>query len=252
MRKKLLFFLATTLTSVALLAASAPVWASGGTGYFSTEISWWWSGDLYYSVGGGPASTCGTLWVSRNGGAWTSTPGWLCTDGSGNATKGPWSWANQNGDEDAFGYIEWPDHSTTTIAHHIWDKTAPSASPIPTPPPGSAPSSLTGSASDGSYGAGFNSSWATCYATFQDTGTGLYWTPSLGSYASSSSVSCGQNPPSSSSVPCTISGMPSRNVTWSAPQLPPASAQTSGHCYEWQIILYDGGLCGYSSIDFCI
>jgi hypothetical protein len=239
MKKKLPFFL-VTLTFAALLVLPGIGWAAGGTGNFNAEIHWWWSGDLYYSVAGGPASTCGTLWAYRNAGPWTSTPGWLCTDASGNAIKGPWSWANQNGDEDALGFIEWPDGSTTTVAHHIWDKTAPSVSPIPTPPPGSPPSSLTGSASDGSYGAGFNSLWAYCSVTFKDTGTGLYWTPSSGGYNTSTN-----------SVSCTISGMPSRSVTWSAPQIPPSTAHTSGHCYEWQVCLYDGGFCGYSPISFC-
>jgi hypothetical protein len=238
MRKESLFLVAAlTASALALPGAS---WATG-VGYFSSEINWWWSSDLYYSVAGGPASTCGALWAYRNGGPWTETPGWLCTDSSGNSTKGPWSWANQNGDEEAWAYIQWPDGSSTTTAHHIWDKTAPSVSPIPTPPPGSPPSSLAGTANDGAYGAGFDARWASCSTTFQDLTTGLYWTPGASAYSTTRT-----------SVACSISGMPSRSITWNAPQIPPSSAHTVGHCYEWQVCLYDGGFCGYSSIDFCL
>jgi hypothetical protein len=144
--------------------------------------------------------------------------GWICTNGSGNATKGPWTWANQNGDEDAYAYIIWPDSTGTNVAHHIWDKTAPSItinSFGSTPP-----TSFTGSANDGSYGAGFKSDFGSesgvgyptgsrCYVQFRNVSTGLYW---CSGYTYTSSVAC--------SVSCTISGMPSRSVTWSADQVP--------------------------------
>lgn len=212
--------------------------AAVGTGSFSPVINWQASPNLYYNVNGGPANTCGDLHVSRNGGPDTVTSGWLCTDGSGNATKGPWTWANQNGDEDAYGYIAWPNGTSTTVAHHIWDKTAPSItinSFGSTPP-----TAFTGSANDGSYGSGFKADFGSdagvpystgskCSVQFWDASTRLYWCPGYSSYTSS--LAC--------SVSCTISGMPSRFVTWSADQVPPGSAHSPWDSYQWTVSVYD-------------
>jgi len=218
--------------------------ASVGTGTFNPVINWQYSPDLYYTVSGGPASTCGDLHVSRNGGADTVTPGWLCTNSSGSATKGPWTWANQNGDEDAYGYIAWPGGTSTTVAHHIWDKTAPSVSinSFGSTPP----TSFSGSANDGSYGSGFKSNfgsdagvgystYSACYVQFRDTSTGLYWCPGYTSYTSS--VAC--------TVSCTLSGMPARFVTWSANQVPPGSAHSYWDSYQWTVFVYDNYQLGH-------
>ena len=97
-----------TLASLALILQAGPSWAVGGTGSFNTIINWELSPDLYYNINGAPANVCGDLYANRNGAGYTVTYGWVCTDGSGNATKGPWTWANQNGDEDAYAYIAWP------------------------------------------------------------------------------------------------------------------------------------------------
>ncbi len=239
----------SALPVLALLALfpSARVHAAVGTGSFSPVINWQYSPNLYYNVNGGPPNTCGDLYVSRNGAAYTVTYGWLCTDGSGNASKGPWTWANQNGDEDAYAFIGWPGaiYTYTNTAHHIWDKTAPSItinSFGSTPP-----ASFTGSANDGSYGSGFSASFSPsetgvsfytsslCRVRFQDVSTGLYWCPGYSSY--SSTVAC--------VTTCTISGMPSRSVTWSADQVPPGSAHASGHTYQWTAVLYDNQNLGH-------
>lgn len=228
------------LPVLALLALipSTRVQAAVGTGSFSPVINWQYSPNLYYNVNGGPPNTCGDLYVSRNGAAYTVTPGWLCTDGSGNASKGPWTWANQNGDEDAYGFIGWPGGTYTNVAHHIWDKTAPS---ITINSFGSnPPTAFNGSANDGSYGSGFSANFGSeagvgyptsslCRVRFQDVTTGLYWCSGSSTY--SSTVAC--------VVTCTISGMPSRSVTWSADQVPPGSAHASGHTYQWTAVLYD-------------
>jgi len=211
----------------------------GGTGYFSTTISWYYSGDLYYSVAGAPASTCGTLWTYRNSGPWTSTPGWICTDASGNATKGPWTWAGQSGDETAYGYIEWPGSLYTNVAEHIWDKSCTTTTI--TSPGGSPPTSLYGAATDVTWGAGFDASWSTCTAYFYDRGTGYYWTPAAGAYSTTSNVG----------VSCSISGMPGMTVTWSESSIPPGGAHAGGHCYDWYVCVPDG-YCGYCDIyTFC-
>lgn len=226
----------------------------GGNAKFEPTINWQGSADLYYKVTSGPVSLCGDLYVSRNGGAYTVTPGWICTDAAGAATKGPWTYAGQSGDEDATGYIVWSDGSSTNAANHIWDKTAPvvtivanGASPAPT--------ALSGTANDGSWGSGFSAGFpasagggnSTCVLYFYETTTGGYWCPGSTSY--SSGFPC--NPS------CTLSGMPSRSITWSAgsPVLPPGLAHVSGRCYEWGVVITDNwkyGKDGRATYTFCV
>ena len=213
--------------------------SGGGQGYFNYEIHWSYTPDLYYSVAGAPAGVCGTSWVTRNGGAWQPTPGWICTDAAGNATKGPWSWANQPNDETAYAYIEWPwpYSSTTNTSRHIWDKTC--ATTTITSPIGYPPGSFYGAATDAQWGAGFNSNWTTCFAHFYNSTTGKYWTPSAGGY----------NATSNFFVPLSISGMPGMTITWNASQLPPGYTHVSGQCYEWTACCTDGA-CGYCDTHF--
>jgi hypothetical protein len=202
--------------------------------YFNHDINWSFTSDLYFSVAGCPANACGDLWTYRNGGGWQQSSGWICTDGSGNATKGPWTYAGQSGDETAYAYIDFSG-TTSNVASHIWDKTAPSI--FITSSWGAPPSSFSGSASDAAWGAGFDSSWASCLMAFEhyDSGTSSYkyWTPtSGGTYSTTTNVY----------VPCTISGMPSLNVTWSGgTSIPPTGAHQSGECYTWYVWIYDGG-----------
>lgn len=220
--------LSSLLVTSALVLHAAPGQAAGGTGTFNYSINWSQTPDLTYTISGAPANTCGDLLASRNGGAYQRTTGWVCTDGSGGATKGPWSWNNQNGDETAFVYIEWPDHSTTNTAKHIWDKSCPTT--VITSGSGSPPTSFSGTATDPAWGAGFDASWSVCFNIFKDTTTGKYWTPAAGAYSL----------PNESFVSCTASGMPSTAVTWSQSQIPPPSAHTSGDSYEWTAYVTDG------------
>jgi hypothetical protein len=211
--------------------------------YFNHDINWWFTSDLYFSVAGCPANSCGDLWTYRNGGGWQQTGGWICTDGSGNATKGPWTYAGQSGDETAYAYIDFSG-TTTNVVSHIWDKSAPSVNI--TSAGGAPPSSFYGSANDVAWGAGFDSSWSDCIMAFEhyDSGTGTYnyWTPtSGGTYSTTTNIY----------VPCTISGQPSLNVTWSASSIPPTSAHVSGECYWWYVWLYDGGQWGSDVYGFC-
>src|SRR6185369_6290543 len=214
---------------------------SGGLAQFSPEINW--SGDLYYNITGGPASLCGDLYVSRNFGSYTMTPNWICTNGSGNATAGPWSYASQSGDEEAFAYIIWSNSLSTNTAHHIWDKTDPTAAITSSNGP-PAPTSFSGTASDPNYGAGFDSSWALCYTNYYDSTTDNYWDPGTNLYSAS------HFPVVES---CALSGMPSRSVTWSASQIPPGYAHITHHCYLWGVQVFDGGhWSNMPLLNFCI
>ncbi len=103
-KKRVLFVLA----SMILILQAGSSWAVGGTGSFNVNINWQYSADLYYNINGAPPNVCGDLHANRNGAGYTTTSNWICTNGSGNASAGPWTWANQNGDEDAYVYISWP------------------------------------------------------------------------------------------------------------------------------------------------
>lgn len=224
----------------------APAAKSGGLGEFTPDINWQRSPNLYFTVTGGPANLCGTLYVSRNYGSYVPTANWICTDGSGNATKGPWTWASQSGDEIAYGYIIWSNNSSTNTAVHIWDKTGPSAT-ITSPVSSPVPTSFYGTGSDGGYGAGFSSSWgSSCSNYFYDETMDNYWDPYTNQYI---------NAYFPVHVGCTISGMPSHSVSWSQSQIPPGYAHVSGRCYEWAVFLYeanDSNYYGNDVINFCI
>lgn len=208
-----------------------------GSANFDPQINWSWNPTLYYRVTG-PANTYGDSVVKRNGGSWETTPGWLLTDGSGNATKGPWSWYSDTADEYAEAYIRWQsDWSTTNTDWHIWDRNCPSISR--TSPGGSPPLSLQGTATDGSNGACFNANWSSSWASFRDTTNGQYWNGS--SYSSPGAYYFG----------CFISGMPSCSVGWSC-AVPPSTAHVSGRCYEWEACIYDGGCDRCTTVNFCI
>lgn len=233
------------LALTALFCAGGVAWAQGSA-YFNYPIHWVGMPDLYFTVAGGPPNTCGDAVITRNGVTSTAV-GWLCTDASGNATKGPWSWANQPIDETATTYIRWPGGGITSQASHIWDKTAPSASI--TSPLGSPPSSYSGTGSDAAWGAGFNTNWTIVRSNFLDVDTDLYWTPSLGAYAGSRRcrpVGGGCNVPS---VDATVSGMPGFSISWNS-AFPPASAHTPGHAYKWTTCVWDGGQWGCVALNF--
>jgi hypothetical protein len=219
--------LLTSLLLAILLLQAAPGVAtgSGGTGTFNPAINC--SGSMTYSVTGAPPNACGDLLVSRNGGAYQRTVGWICTDASGSATKGPWYWSSQTTDETAFGYIQWPDLSATNTAKHIWD--IHNAVTSVTSGGGSPPSSFSGTATDASWGTGFDSSWTKCNVYFLDTDTGLYWRPLTHMYDSAS-------PPN---LTCVVSGMPGFSVTWSRSSIPQPGDHDAGDHYQWSAKVTD-------------
>jgi hypothetical protein len=225
----------------------------GGLAKYVPPINWQGSADLYFEVDGGQASVCGDLYISRNYGSYSMINDYVCTDGNGDETMGPWYYANQVGDEDACAYVVWPNTTSTNTTCHIWDTTAPTVAITSSNGP-PAPTTFSGTANDGSYGSGFSSAWGTangggssgCYMYFYNLTTGWYYCPGSGYGA--------QFPCAPS---CTLSGMPSRSVTWSAPSgsLPPGYAHVSGQCYEWGVSISDNGLLGQvggDSITFCI
>jgi hypothetical protein len=226
---------ASAATGVARPGARAgayrPIFAASISGSASVnhEINWAATGDLYYYVQGGPANTCGSLDTLRNGSA-LSSPGWLCTDGSGNATKGPWSWSGTPSDQtDEQLHITWPDGSTTNDIHHIWDKTcATTNSGIVSG------SNYTGSATDAQWGAGFDASWTQATCTFYDSTSNRWWAPGHSGYDSTSEIA----------VAATVTGMPGFSVTWSCPAPP-----FSYHDLEWTVCVTDGS-CGTCSTIF--
>jgi hypothetical protein len=231
MRKISIF---AVLATAALVSQAAAAWATVcGSADFSRAINWPTSSALTYSVSGAPANTCGNLWTDRNGSGFTlESVGWICTDNTGAATKGPWS--SNPSDETAYVYIDWGSCVSPT-REHIWDVTAPTVS-IGQVSPGS---TFSGTASDGSWGAGFSSSWfSNCLVTYYDSTDGLYWVPSTNLYADTSPYVIGS----------TLTGMPSLNIAWSANSV--ATVQ-SGHCYDWRVQCWDGGQWGYARTTFC-
>ena len=212
------------LAPAVLILQMTPAWATCGTASFTQDINWPDTDPLYFVVTGAPANTCGDLYADRNGGGYTlNAANWICTDGSGNATKGPWS--SNPDDETAYAYIDWGS-CESPVAKHIWDVDPPVVSID-----SGAPSSFTGDADDDAWGAGFASSWSNCRVSFKNDTTGLYWTTSTGSYSSSS--------PEYSL--CTLFGMPSLNVDWAANNIPDGPDHVSGHHYTWLVAVFDGG-----------
>lgn len=236
MRKKFLHLLPAAVLLLQTLPAEAT-----GTGVFSHNVNWANSGNLRYFITGGPPNTCGDLWSNRNGGGWMlDAAGWACTDGGGAATMGPWTWANQVGDETASVQIVWPvPFGNTNVAKHVWDKTCATTTESVS---GSPPSSFSGGAVDVANGAGFSGAWTQCLIDYRNTTTGKYWSPGAGTYSSNTAPAIG----------CSVTGMPAMSVSWSATQVPSSGAHVSGNCYSWTSYVTDG-YCSYpASHTFCV
>jgi hypothetical protein len=235
-----------TIHGIALLAFSSivfllhPAAASAtvcGDAYFNAEIHWSTSSSpLYYTIASAPPNTCGNLWTNRNGRGWVmESAGWICTDGNGTATKGPWYASNQSGDETAYSYIDYGT-CTSPVRKHIWDIASPTIVIIS--PPGAG--YFNGSATDGSWGAGFSTGWnSSCLVKYYDSTDQFWWSP----YA-------GWNEPYPYVIGTTtsVTNFPSLNITWSATQVPNTLAN---HCYTWYAQCWDGGHWGEARQSFC-
>lgn len=205
-----------------------------GTGSFSTTINY--LGTLYYYVTGGPPNTCGELNTYRNG-AWLYGANWLCTDASGNATKGPWTWAGTPSDQtDEPAYIRWPDGTTTNNALHIWDKAC--AQTFVTTPAGSPPTTYAGYSTDNQWGAGFDFNPYIKYTEFKDLTTGLYWDPATHSYSASYK-----------NVPFNLTRVNRWRVNWTT-SFPAPGDHVSGHNYAWWSCMSDSNCAACSTRTF--
>ena len=222
--------------------------AGGGNANYDPDINWQHSPNLYYRVTGGPPNLCGDVYVSRNGGPYQVTPGWMCLDSNGNGSKGPWSWYNQSGTETTYAYMVWSNGLSTNTDIHIWDQNGP-WSRITSPKASPAPISFYGTGND--IGAGFSPAWSSsCHTTYFEhptpsTPNGRYWSPGSGQYLSTRHEE-----------PCTtFSGMPSLSVTWSQSTIPPGYAHISGRCYTWAVVLRESPYSdyeGWDNIYFCV
>jgi hypothetical protein len=194
---------------------------SGGTASFTNGPYDWVNSTFYYNVTGAPPNVCGTLHTFRNG-SQLDSPNWICTDGNGNATMGPYSGSTNQTDENV--YIEWPDHSQTTGGtRHISDASPPSIGID------RYDTVFSGPATDVQWGTGFDfgpAGWSGITATFQDLTTGKYADSS--GYNSSNPVNWGGGP----------SDYFSFSITWSVTP-PPQSAHNPSHSYRWCVKIYD-------------
>ncbi len=234
MRKRFQFAALCALLSLVPAVAGA----AGGIAYVSDKINWSQTPPLYFSVAGAPPNMCGMLVTVRNG-QYLFSPGWICTNASGTATKGPWTWANTPGDQkDWNAYIEWTDGTKTTTFEHYWDKTCPVISR--TSANGAPPTAWSGSAIDNVHGAGFHPNWTRIYTIFEDRNTSLRWLPGHTGYDAASGT-----------VDATFSGQYSTFGYWSNPQIPPAGAHVTGHTYAWTTCMTDGdALCSLSCLSY--
>jgi len=238
-------FSSLALVALLLFLGAGAAWAAG-TASFNYQINWKGTSDLYFTVTGGPPSTCGDLISTRNGSSLVAT-NYVCTDASGNVTMGPWTWAGTASDQtDDPLYVRWPGGSTTNQTWHIWDKLSPTTSIDPYS--GTPPTSSSGTATDPQWGAGFSSSWGSRVETyFKNVTTNRYWTPSAGAYTAA--PICNAVAP----IRClprwvagNLYGMPSYSVAWDT-SFPPGSAHATGNTYEWKTCVYDNYSLGQSS-----
>ncbi len=142
----------------------------GGYAYFSRGIFDCGYTSYTYNVYNGPPNTCGTLHIVRNG-VEETTPGWICTDATGQAQKGPWTPStNQTGQGI---YIEWSCGGTTSgDDYKVDDVSQPNVYPDQTGGFGAPiPTEFSGWATDTQWGSGVS----VMEATFQNTTTGRYY-----------------------------------------------------------------------------
>lgn len=191
---------------------------SGGYAYFTNGVYDSRYSSYTYNVSGAPPNVCGELHIIRNGN-WQATPNWICTNASGQATKGPWY-----GSTDQTGqyiFIQWPDGTTTVGGDYkVDDGSDPNIWPNQTSGFGvSIPTSFNGGASDTQWGTGF-SWWTLIYGTFQNVTTSKYYN---GQGYVSDSVEY---------ISGTFSPPTGFSISWSVPP-PPPSAHNSTDTYEW-------------------
>lgn len=187
-----------------------------------------------YNVQGGPPNVCGTLHINRNG-VDQSTGGWLCTDGNGDGSKGPWY-----GSTDQTGqgiYIEWPNCNTTTGGDYkVDDASDPNIWSNQTPGVGvSIPTEFSGGGSDTQWGSGFNfGSWSYIKATFREI-------KNIGTVYETSKYYNGSGYVATSPVEIWGTASPPAggfSINWAVTP-PPPGAHNSTDTYEWCVYSND-------------
>ena len=205
-----------------------------GYAYFSNGV--YDSRDTWYTynVEGGPPNVCGTLHINRNGNNET-TGSWLCTDGNGDGSRGPWRGSNNQTGQAI--YIEWPNCNTTTGGDYkvddgsnpvIWsDQTPGFGVPIPT--------SYDGGGSDTQWGTGFNfNSWSYIEATFREI-------KNIGTQYETSKYYNGSGYVATSEVRIPGTASPPAggfSISWAVTPPPPGS-HNSTDTYEWCVYSKD-------------
>lgn len=193
---------------------------------FSDNILYNYGESHTFSVSGCPANTCGELNIKRNGN-WEFTGNWICTNSSGNATKGPWYWQDKASDETGEPvFIRWPNGDTTNDTYGIVDKNS-AYTYLDSSTSGAPPTSYYGHGTDAQWGAGFDFG-GQCYSYFQNLTTGYYWNPATDSYTTTNGF-----------VPATTSRVNRWYVNWST-NFPSVYSHTSGHQYRWFTCCHDG------------
>ncbi len=153
------------------------------------------------------------------------TPNWICTDASGNATKGPWPTSTDQTAQSV--RIEWP-NGTTTVGgdYKVDDVTDPTITPVQNGGIGI----LIPTQSDRKWGSGFkfgSGGWSSITATFQNTSTGAYYNGS--GYSSASKVYfTGTSVPAGGGY----------DISWAVTP-PPQSAHNSYDTYKWCVYSND-------------
>lgn len=200
------------------LGTVASAQLSGGTASFSHGVYDCAGSSYSYRVVNAPANVCGTLKLIRNG-VYEETPGWICTDAAGSATKGPWTVSTNQTAQNI--RIEWPNGTTTTGGDtKVDDFSTPTISSSRQDT-----GSFNGSASDTQWGSGFGS-WTTVRVTYRDVSNGLYWNGSC--YCSSSPVT----------FYASFTPAGGYSITWSSIP-PPYYAHDPFHTYQWCAVTND-------------
>jgi len=158
----------TLALSTARLSTRTPLSA----GYSNYTRNYSWPGtNVSYVVTSAPPNTCGDIHTYRNG-SWVIAYGWLCTDGNGYGTKGPWyitsTFPGQN-QTDNPSYITWPDQTVTTSTWSVIDTIHPTA--VITHPG----CLFCGTASAAQWGSGFSTAWTSVSTWYKDETSGFYW-----------------------------------------------------------------------------
>jgi|GEM_PF-6319435 len=214
-----------------------------GTLKFSGSTTRYVTTNQTYTLGvtNGPTNRDGKDCKTVNGASQPcSADNWMHTDSSGNATNGPWTCTADTTSVDQIFWTNPTDGTSTSTATLVCDVTDPTVTI--SSDSGSYTSGSNnvfhGTANDGSYGTGFNTStppaWTNIIGYYQDTGNNLYWVPGGTSYSGSLPV-----PGNTGQGILSPSAGASGNWYFSSSNYPPYTAQVCGRTYRWSVEIND-------------